>query len=302
MPEYIKSIYHKNKVNAKDAIAIIFAQGEIRNGEGSEAYIGEESINRSLKEARENDDIKAIVLRVDSPGGSALTSELIWREIELTKAIKPVIVSMGNTAASGGYYISSNADYIFAEPNTITGSIGVFGMLPNATELANRWGVNAQHVETHKNAANYSIFSPMKEKTREVIKENIEEIYDTFVERVATGRKMSKAQVDSIAQGRVWTGTMAKEIGLVDNLGGLQDAIAYAANLSGIEKHSTLLFPEYKISFNDYLNSLFGLKLNSENLIKEEIGEENYQMIQRMNYLKNTDDIQAIMPFQYYIH
>jgi protease-4 len=144
-----------------DIIAVIYAQGDINGGEGDVDYIGEVSINRSLKEAREDDEVKAVVLRVDSPGGSALVSDLIWREIELTKKVKPVVVSMGNLAASGGYYIACNANTIFAEPTTITGSIGVFGMLPNAHGFATKYGVNAEQIQTHKNAIGYSIFEPI---------------------------------------------------------------------------------------------------------------------------------------------
>src|SRR5690606_1045917 len=171
----------------KDKIAIIYAQGEIRDGEGDAQIIGEGYVKQSLQDAVKDKNVKAIVLRVDSPGGSALTSDIIWREIELTKKHKPVVVSMGNVAASGGYYISCNADRIFAEPTTITGSIGVFGAVPNLREFVNNMGIHSDIVSTHKNSFEYSIFQPMTENTKNVITESIENIYDVFLTRVANG-------------------------------------------------------------------------------------------------------------------
>ena len=286
--------------SAKEEIAVIFAQGEIQSGEGSANVIGEGSINRALKAARKNDKIKAVVLRVNSPGGSALTSDIIWREIELTKKVKPVVVSMGDVAASGGYYIACNANKIFAEPGTITGSIGVFGMIPNFKQIANKYGVTAQEVKTHENATGYTVFSDMTPKFRETITEGIEIVYDTFISRVAAGRNMSKEKVDEIAQGRVWTGTMAKQIGLVDELGGLEDAISYAAKLVKSTDYKISLYPEYKMSFNDILKKYFGMSIASDqidNKIKEEIGVENYEVLQRVNYLKRAEGVQALMPY-----
>jgi protease-4 len=205
--DYVKTAELANIIDGgKDIIAVIYAQGEIMGGEGDINIIGEEAMRKSLKEARENDDVKAIVLRVDSPGGSALTSELIWRDIELTKKVKPVVVSMGNVAASGGYYIACNANRIFAEPNTITGSIGVFGVLPNFTELSNKIGIHTEQVSTHQNASDYSLFTPLKDNARQVIQESVERVYTTFITRVAAGRKMTTQQVDALGQGRVWSG------------------------------------------------------------------------------------------------
>src|SRR5690606_26211527 len=214
--DYIQAILPTLKNKAKDQIAVIFAQGTILGGEGSVDVIGEKSINKALKEARDNANIKAVVIRVNSPGGSALVSEIIWREIELTKKVKPVIVSMGDVAASGGYYIASNADYIFAEPTTITGSIGVFGTLPNVRNLATR---------------------------------------------VGTGRKMSKEEVNEIAQGRNWTGDIANENGLVDELGGRHDAINYAAKQVEISDYRVTLYPEYEMKFKDLLRKMLGFSV-----------------------------------------
>lgn len=297
--DYVKDTGIKTKVT-QDQIAVIYAQGQILSGEGNVNYIGEGSINRALKKARENDKVKAIVLRVNSPGGSALTSDLIWREIELTKKVKPVVVSMGDLAASGGYYISCNADRIFADPSTITGSIGVFGMLPNFKALANKYGINSEQVKTHKNSASYSPFRELDSETKEVITESIEDIYETFVNRVAAGRNMTFEEVDAIAQGRVWTGADAIKNGLVDELGGLENAIAYAAHNVEIDNYKVVSYPEYELKFDDLLRMYLGNSLikTQDELLKEKIGEENFEMIEKLNYLNNMKGAQAIMPFE----
>lgn len=291
--------YSKN-----DIIAVIYAQGEIAGGEGDVNVIGEGSIKRSLQEAREDDDVKAIVLRVNSPGGSALTSELIWREIEITKKTKPVVVSMGNYAASGGYYISANADRIFAEPNTITGSIGVFGMLPNMNQLGKNIGINAEQVKTHENASGYSVFEPMDENFKGFVLESIEKTYATFLKRVADGRKMTTEQVDAIAQGRVWTGVDAHKLGLVDEIGGLDAAIKYAAKLGKTTSYRTENFPEYEKSFEDLLANFTGMAMfkTKEQLLKEQLGEEGFQMLEQIKRVKSRKGIQAMMPYELEIH
>ncbi len=284
-------------IMASQKIAIIYAQGNILSGEGDVSYIGEESMKRSLEEARTNDNIKAVVLRVDSPGGSALTSDLIWREIELTKKTKPVVVSMGNSAASGGYYIACNANKIYAEASTITGSIGVFGMLPNITELSQRIGINAEYVTTHEKSTGYTLFRPLDETNREVIQESIERVYTTFVNRVATGRKMTFEQVDEIAQGRVWTGEQAVKIGLVDEIGGIDEAIKHAASLAKVDDYRTQNFPEYDKTFGDMLGEL-PFASAKQNLIKNEIGEENYAILEQIKRLTAQTGLQALMPFE----
>lgn len=281
---------------ADNQIAIIYAQGEIASGEGDVNVIGEGSMRRSLQEARKNEDVKAIVLRIDSPGGSALTSDLIWREIEITKKVKPVIVSMGNYAASGGYYIACNANKIYAESNTITGSIGVFGVLPNFSPLANKLGINTEQVKTHENSANYSPFVPVDEKFKAFTLESVEQIYKTFVTHVAEGRKMSFDQVDAIAQGRVWSGSEAVKIGLVDKIGGLNDAIAEAAKIAKIKDFTTQNYPEYEKTFGDLMGSL-PFAQSKEAFIKEEIGEENYLLIEQVKRLQRQKGVQAMMPF-----
>ena len=291
--------YSKN-----DIIAVIYAQGEIAGGEGDVNVIGEGSIKRSLQEAREDKDVKAIVLRVNSPGGSALTSELIWREIEITKKVKPVVVSMGNYAASGGYYIAANADRIFAEPNTITGSIGVFGMLPNMNQLGKNIGINAEQVKTHENASGYSVFEPIDENFKGFVLESIEKTYATFLKRVADGRKMTTAQVDAIAQGRVWTGVDAHKLGLVDEIGGLDAAIKYAAKLGKTSSYRTENYPEYEKSFEDMLANFTGMAMfkTKEQLLKEQLGEEGFQMLEQIKRVKSRKGIQAIMPYEIQIH
>jgi protease-4 len=291
--------YSKN-----DIIAVIYAQGEITGGEGDVNVIGEGSIKRSLQEAREDDDVKAIVLRVDSPGGSALTSELIWREIEITKKVKPVVVSMGNYAASGGYYIAANADRIFAEPNTITGSIGVFGMLPNINQLGKNIGINAEQVKTHENASGYSVFEPIDENFKGYVLESIERTYATFLKRVADGRKMTTAQVDAIGQGRVWTGIDAHKLGLVDEIGGLDAAIKYAAKLGKTSSYRTENYPEYEKSFDDLLANFTGIAMfkTKEQLLKEQLGEEGFQMLEQIKRVKSRKGIQAMMPYEIEIH
>jgi protease-4 len=283
--------------DATDEIAIIYAQGEIQSGEGDVNIIGEGAMRRSISEARNNEDVKAIVLRIDSPGGNALTSDLIWREIELTKKVKPVVVSMGNYAASGGYYIACNANTIFAEKNTITGSIGVFGMLPNFSGLSTKMGIHSEQVNTHQNSGNYNPFAPINEKFKAVTTEGVEQIYKTFVSHVAQGRKMSFAQVDAIAQGRVWTGADAIKIGLVDKIGGLDDAIQEAARLAKIKTFNTQNYPEYNKNFDDLLEN-FPFAKTKERWIKEEIGEENYKMMEQIKRIQSYKGVQARMPFE----
>ena len=296
-----KQITTSKDTDTKNKIAIIYAQGEIKSGEGDVNTIGEGSMRRSLIQARKDKNIKAIVLRVDSPGGNALTSDLIWREIELTKKVKPIVVSMGNYAASGGYYIACNANTIFAESNTITGSIGVFGILPNFSLLATKIGLHSEQVKTNENAAAYSPFLPLDEKFKAVTLESVEHIYKTFVMHVAQGRKMSFAQVDSIAQGRVWTGSDAIKIGLVDKIGGLNEAINEAAKLSKIKTYTTKNFPEYEKDINDLLENLPFAK-SKEAFIKEELGVEAYTMLQRIKRVQTRKGIQAAMPFEISIH
>ncbi|MEL4308999.1 signal peptide peptidase SppA [Joostella sp. CR20] len=298
--DYAEYASKKVKSVGTDKIAVIYAQGEIGYGKGNDNYIGQETMFKALKSAREDEKVKAIVMRINSPGGMALTSDIIWREIEITKKVKPVIVSMGNLAASGGYYMAVAGDKIFAEPSTITGSIGVFATIPNVSELAKKWGINAEQVNTNKNSTTYSVFESDNENFKKYAKEGIEDFYQTFLKRVADGRHMSVAEVDSVAQGRVWTGIQAKERGLVDEIGGLEDAINYVAETNGVTDFTVKNYPVYETSLEELFQNFSGLGFmkSKETLLKEELGEEVYNILQKMKTLTNQKGVQARMPFE----
>lgn len=296
--DYIQKANLKKTRTGTDRIAVIYAQGEIFYGEGGKNYIGQGLVVDALQKAAKNDNIKAIVLRVDSPGGSALVSDIIWREMQLAKKDKPLVVSFGNVAASGGYYIGVGGDKIFAEPTTITGSIGVFGTIPNLNELANKVGINAEQVGTNENSVDYSFFEPMDDSFRIVVQESIEETYNIFLDRVAQGRNMTVAQVDSLAQGRVWSGVDAKANGLVDELGNLDDAIAAAAEMAGLDDYGIRKYPRYKSDFERFMEDLGGMKAKiGESIIKEEIGTEAYEVLKEFKQLGKQEGVQAKMPF-----
>lgn len=234
--------------NAKDKIAIIYAEGEIRSGKSNRDILGSETTVEAVEKATKDKNVKAIVLRINSPGGSALASDVMWRAIELAKREKPVVVSMGNLAASGGYYIACGANKIFAQPTTITGSIGVFGVVPNFKGLFNnKLGIYVDGVSTNKHSdMMINQWRPLDDEETSAITEMVEAIYDDFISKVAEGRGMTKADVDSIGQGRVWSGVNAIEIGLVDELGGLNDAIKSAAELANIDSYKIKELPRQK--------------------------------------------------------
>lgn len=215
--------------SSRNKIAMVYAEGEIVSGEGSLRQVGGDRIARQLRQLRQNKDVKAVILRVNSPGGSATASEVIQREVKLTRQVKPVIVSMGNYAASGGYWISTYANRIFAEPNTITGSIGVFGVLPNLQKLANNNGVNWDVVKTGRFADSQTVSRPKSPEELAIYQKTVDQIYYQFVGKVADSRKLTARKVQEIAQGRVWSGLAAKQIGLVDEIGGINEAVKYAA-------------------------------------------------------------------------
>lgn len=242
-------------VKSKNQIAVIYAVGDIVSGEGEEDNVGSARIVKAIRQARLDENVKAIVLRVNSPGGSALASDVMWREVMLAKAAKPFIVSMGDVAASGGYYISCAADRIFAQPNTITGSIGVFGMIPNAQKaLAEKIGITIDTVNTNKHSDVGTILRGVTPDERDYVQQSVESIYDVFITKVANGRKTTKEKIDSIGQGRVWSGADAIKINLVDELGGLKDAIAYAAKKANVTDYKLLDLPKQK----DPIEELFG--------------------------------------------
>jgi protease-4 len=247
----------ENKISTKNRIAVIYANGDITEGKGNEHEIGKKNIIKSIIKAKKNKNIKAIVLRINSPGGSPLTSDMIWREITLAKKVKPIIVSMSDYAASGGYYIACAADTIVAEPTTLTGSIGVFGIIPNTQKFFNnKLGITFDRVGTNDNSGMMSMTKPLNNSQRKFIQNEIEEIYIDFASRVADGRGMTFEEVDEIAQGRIWSGIQAKEIGLVDELGGLDVAVDIAAQKVGIENYRVIEYPKQKEPFEKIMEML----------------------------------------------
>lgn len=296
--DYVQKANKKSIRTGADKIAVIYAQGEILGGEGGKDYIGQDLIVDALHKAVENERVKAIVLRVNSPGGSALVSDIIWREIQLAKKEKPLVVSFGNVAASGGYYIGVGGDKIFAEPTTITGSIGVFGTIPNVHGLAKNMGVNAEQVGTNENSVDYSFFEPMTDSFRNVMQESIEETYDTFLDRVSKGRNMPVERVNEIAQGRVWSGVDAQALGLVDELGNLDDAIAAAADMADLKDYGVRKYPKYKSDFERLMEDFGSVKTKlGESIIQEEIGTEAYEILKEFKQFTEQEGIQAKMPF-----
>ena len=294
--DYALHVSNKLSHVSKNKIAVIYAEGEIIYGEGDENYVGQGTMSVSLQQAREDDKVKAIVLRINSPGGSALASELIWREIELTKKIKPVIVSMGDMATSGGYYIACNADEIIAEPTTITGSIGVFGTLPNVKGLADKWGINAEQVVTNTNAVTYSLFEPLSETQHEFIKEGVIDVYELFTNRVAVGRNKTQDDVKAIAEGRVWTGVDALINGLVDELGGLDLALTRAAEAAKISDYKIKEFPVFEKDLDKILES-FGVIKSKESILKDELGEESYKILKEIKAMSQRKGVQLLYPY-----
>jgi protease-4 len=240
----------------KDRVAVVYAQGPILYGEGAEGIIAQGIFERTLNDLAKDDWIKAVVLRIESPGGSALTSELIWHAIEKLKEEKPVIVSIGDVAASGGYYIAAGADKIFADPLSITGSIGVFATLPNASGLMNNLGIHSQSVETHEHALGYSPFQPLTENFKSNIRKGIENTYETFKQRVIEGRSLSPQEVENLAQGRVWSGKQALDNGLVDELGELSDALKAAAEAAEISEYNVLEYPKFEQNLENMLGGI----------------------------------------------
>ena len=279
-----------------DEIAVLYAYGDIVDGEGEVGQIGGDNISRELRKLRKDDDVKAVVLRVNSGGGSALASDIIWREVELTKKVKPVIVSMGDYAASGGYYIAAAADSIFAEKTTLTGSIGVFGVIPNFKGLLNnKLGVKFEDVKTGKFASLMSSpDKPLTEEEKAIIQGEVNITYQTFMDRVAKGRKMTIAQIDSIGQGRVWTGDQALKIGLVDKIGDLNTAVQAAAYKGKLTSYYTKEYPVKQEAFASIFST-------SKDKIKmwmfaEELGDYQKYLIELQKVMK-TSGIQARIPY-----
>ncbi|QXU42781.1 signal peptide peptidase SppA [Pedobacter sp. D749] len=291
--------YAKNNSDTgegKDKVAVIYANGEINGGEGSDNQIGSERISRAIRKARLDDDIKAVVLRVNSPGGSALASDVIWREVVLTRKEKPVIASFGDVAASGGYYIGCAADSIFVQPNTITGSIGVFGIIPNFQNLmTNKLGITFDGVKTGKYADIMATNRPMTAGERFIIQNELNRIYSGFVSRVADGRKKSKAYIDSIGGGHVWIGTDAVQIGLADRIGSFNDAIKAAAKKAKIKNYKVVEYPDVIDPWKSLMDE--GTDRVKTYYTKQELGD-NYMLYQQMKKVIASSGIQARMPFE----
>ena len=259
----------KYKKGTRNQIAVIYAQGPIIYGEGNESNIGQELFSKTLRKIKNSKRIKAVVLRIDSPGGVALTSEIIWDELIELKKEKPIVVSMGNIAASGGYYLSTVADKVFANNFTITGSIGVFAMVPNITEFSKRIGINAEQVETNKNSIFYTPFEKPTKKFRSNVKENIENIYEMFKKRVSDGRNISMDEVETLAQGRVWSGEQALKNGLVNEEGDIKSAINAAAELADLGNDFNITsYPKIEPEINDILSVMIPFNSSMSDFLK----------------------------------
>ena len=280
---------------AKNKIAVIYASGDIVEGEGREGTISSEVLSKTIREAREDSAIKAIVFRVNSGGGSALASEIIWRELYLTRNVKPVVASMGDLAASGGYYILAAADTIVANPNTLTGSIGVFGVLMNAKGFfKTKLGISADVEKTNTHSDFGSIFRPLDATEREIMQRLVDNTYETFISHVAEGRNMDKTAVDIIGEGRVWSGVNAKGIGLVDEMGGISKAIEIAVKMAGVENYRIVELPKLKEPFEQLLEELSGDA--SLKRIQHELGAE-FKYYYQLREVLNSKGILAKIPF-----
>ena len=283
--------------SSKNKIAVIVAQGDIVSGRGGNDNIGGDKIAEEIRKARMDKDVKAIVLRINSPGGSALASDVIWREVHLTKGKKPIIASMSDLAASGGYYMAMECDTIVAHPNTITGSIGVFGILMNIQNfMKNKLGITFDGVKTGQFSDLGNPTRPLTDVEKQIIQSEVEKIYDDFIKKAAEGRKMTPDSLKRLASGRVWSGAEAKERGLVDVLGGLDDAIIIAAKAAKIEKDYKVRYYPAQKDFFEQIVSTFGGDDAKEKMLQKELGEF-YPFVKTIKRLKEMEKIQARMPF-----
>lgn len=284
----------KDEIETTTKIAVIYAQGDIVDGKGKDGEIGSETYAKLIEKLRKDEKVKAIVLRINSPGGSALASDIMWRELVLAKKEKPLVVSFGDVAASGGYYMACMGDRIFAQPNSITGSIGVFGLLPNAQKMFNdKLGITFDQVKVTRHGVLGGITSPLDAEESAIAQRNVERTYREFKSRVAEGRGKDTAYIETIAQGRVWTGTQAIANGLVDEIGGLDEAIAYAAKKANLKEYRVKSYPEEK-SFGEKIAESFGDA--KANMIKEELGDQ-YEVYQTLQWLKKSKGTQMRMVY-----
>jgi protease-4 len=280
----------KSDLNA-EKIAVIYAFGSIEGGEGDDQTIGSDRISKAIRKAREDEKVKAIVFRINSGGGSALASDVIWREIDLAREKKPVVASFGDVAASGGYYIACAASKILADPSTITGSIGVFGVIPNMEGLfGKKLGITFDWAMTNKNGDYIPVMKPLSPYQAKLIQRDVDHIYDVFTGKVAAGRKITQNKVDSIGQGRVWSGTDAKRLGLVDDFGGLTKAVKVAAELAKLKDYRTVAYPEQKEWFEELIDQISGKDPSGK--IKEILGE-NYRFYQYVQDIQKMKGVQA---------
>jgi protease IV len=279
----------------RDKIAIIYGSGNVVLGEGSDRSMGGDRIAEALRTARLDPNVKAIVFRINTPGGVAIAAETMLREAILAAEAKPLIVSMGDVAASAGYYVASYANKIIASPATITGSIGVFGLVPNMNELFNdKLGITFDNVKTNELADFGNLTRPLSRTERRILQELVERNYDAFISHVATGRKLPLSTVDSIAQGRVWSAVDAQRVGLVDELGGLNYAVEQAAILAGIERYRIVEYPVVK-GIAEQIREAFGTARTG--IVKSAIGADNYKIIQQVNKVSENSGILMRMPF-----
>ena len=292
------SVPEPNKTKlSRNKIAVIYAEGAIESGENGDGTIGSETILQAFRKARKDSAIKAIVFRVNSPGGSALASDVIWHEVKLAKAVKPVVVSMGNYAASGGYYIACPADSIFADPMTITGSIGVFGLLFNAQELLNdKLNLYFDGVKTAKHADMGSIDKPLSDDQKAIIQNSVEEVYETFITHVSNGRDIEKTRVDEIGQGRVWSGKNAIEINLIDAFGGLTRSTFSAATMANIaDDYRIVEYPKQKTPIEQIMDDLSAQAFTSNPLSNNKIAKQYFEIL---GMIENYEGPLALLPIK----
>lgn len=298
LAKYGEAVNYK-KEKGSNKIAVVFAQGDIVDGKGDDDQIGGETFRNWFRKARLDKEVKAIVVRVNSGGGSALASETMWRELSLAREEKPVVISFGDYAASGGYYMSCMADSIFAQENTLTGSIGVFSVLPNMKNFFNnKLGITFDGVKTAQYADMMTIDRPLNDAEKRFLQNDVDSIYQTFLTRVSNGRKLNRVHVDSIAQGRVWTGAKGKELGLVDRIGGLQDAINCAARMAKLKDYRTKEFPEPE----SFLKQIFGnyTQNTRSNILQQELGSDGMEIYTSYKKIKQVVGAsQARLPFEW---
>lgn len=293
--KYISS-YDKDNTKSSNQVAVLYASGAIMNGEGYDAVYSENFV-KEIKKLTENDNVKSVVLRINSPGGSANASDEILFELQQLKKKKPLVISFGDYAASGGYYIAMGAEKIYSNPNTLTGSIGVFGVLPNVKELANRNGLSTHTVKTNENSNFYSPFSGVTDGGVQMMTKSIEQTYKRFVHYVTENRKKSFEQIDEIGGGRVWSGTRAKQIGLVDELGTLSDAVAFAAEKAKLKDYDVAAYPKKMSKFEQLFKDMEEDEISAK-LIKNKVGKDNYRLFEQMTNPKIENSVMMESPYR----